>query len=65
MFGDEADLSPAGAKPLLQRVDELMWDPERARYRFRRQRRRTDSRLFLRWAQAWMFAALSFVHRER
>jgi hypothetical protein len=64
LFGDEADLAPADAEPLLRHVDELMWDAARGRYRFRRHRRRVDSRLSLRWTQAWMFAALSLVNEE-
>jgi hypothetical protein len=64
LFGDQADLAPADAEPLLRRVDELMWDAARGRYRFRRHRRRTDSRFFLRWTQAWMFAALGVVNQE-
>ncbi len=63
-FGERSDLSPTVAEPLLRRVDELMWDPSRERYRYRRYRRRRDSRLFLRWTQAWMFAALSIVDHE-
>jgi hypothetical protein len=64
MFGAPGDLPPAAAEPLLRRVDALMWDPARGRYRFRRHRLRRDSRLFLRWTQAWMFAALSLVDQE-
>jgi hypothetical protein len=64
IFGEQGDLPPAAAEPLLRRVDELMWDPARGRYRYRRHRRRRDSRLFLRWTQAWMFAALSIVDHE-
>ena len=64
IFGEQADLAPAAAEPLLRRMDELMWDPARGRYRYRRYRRRRDSRLFLRWTQAWMFAALSIVDHE-
>lgn len=65
LFGDEEDLPPRAAEPLLRRIDELMWDSRRGRYRHRRHRRRTDSRLFLRWTQAWMFAALAIVDHER
>jgi hypothetical protein len=61
LFGDGADLAPADAEPLLRHVDGLMWDAARGRYRFRRHRR-VDSRLFLRWTQAWMFAALSIAY---
>ena len=64
LFGSETDLPLAAAEPLLRRVDDLMWDPEHGRYNFRRYRRRVDSRFFLRWTQAWMFAALSIVHGE-
>jgi polysaccharide biosynthesis protein VpsJ len=64
MFGDHTDLPAARAEPLLRSVDELMWDERRGRYRYRRHRRRTDSRLFVRWTQAWMFAALAFVHQD-
>jgi len=64
-FGRDDDLPPAIAEPLLRRVDELMWDSRRGRYSYRRHRRRRDSRLFLRWTQAWMFAALSIVDHER
>jgi hypothetical protein len=63
LLGKETDLAPEAAEPLLRRLDELMWDPGRGRYRFRRYSRRIDSRLFLRWTQVWMFAALSMVHR--
>jgi hypothetical protein len=63
-FGEPSDLAPATAEPLLRRVDELMWDPGRGRYRHRRRRWRRDSRLFLRWTQAWMFAALGIVDQE-
>ena len=38
-----------------------MWDPGRERYFFRRHPRRTDRRFFMRWTQAWMFAALSIA----
>ncbi len=61
LFGEDSDLAPAAAEPLLRRVDELMWDPARGRYRYRRHRRRVDSRLFMRWTQAWMFAALAIT----
>jgi hypothetical protein len=61
LSGKEDDLSPAAAEPLLRKVDELMWDESRGRYLFRRHRHRVDKRLFLRWTQAWMFAALSLV----
>jgi hypothetical protein len=64
LFGEDADLPPPTAEPLLRRVDELMWDPARGRYRHRRYQRRVDSRLFLRWTQVWMFAALSILQRE-
>ena len=41
-----------------ERVDELAWDPGRGHYVHRIHRRRRDRRYFLRWTQAWMFAAL-------
>jgi hypothetical protein len=63
-FGGQDDLPPGAAEPLLRRVDEAMWDASRGRYRYRRHRRRSDARLFLRWTQAWMFAALSIVDHD-
>jgi hypothetical protein len=63
LLGEEADLAPEAAEPLLRRLDELMWDPRHGRYHFRRSSRMTDSRLFLRWTQAWMFAALSMANQ--
>jgi hypothetical protein len=61
LFGQESDLPSESAKPLLSRLDELMWDPSRGRYLYRRYARRRDRRLFVRWTQAWMFAALAVV----
>ena len=63
LFGEDPaiGLDPGLGRDLLQRVDELMWDPARGRYLFRRHSRRTDRRFFMRWTQAWMFAALSIV----
>jgi len=58
--GDEG---PRFARDVLRRVDELAWDPRRGAYAHRVHGRRTDSRLFLRWTQAWMFAALCAVAR--
>jgi hypothetical protein len=49
------------ATELLRRVDERMWDPARGLYAYKRHARRTDRRTFLRWTQAWMFAALAIA----
>ena len=65
MFGEEGDIPPQSAEPLLRQVDSLMWDDRRGRYGYRLHRRRRDSRLFVRWTQAWMFAALAIVDQER
>lgn len=46
---------------LLREVDRLMWDPGRGAYAYKRHERRVDRRMFLRWTQAWMFAALAVV----
>ena len=64
VFGEQGDLPPSAGEPLLRRVDDLMWDSQKGRYSYRRHRRRRDSRLFVRWTQAWMFAALSIVDHE-
>jgi hypothetical protein len=63
-FGTPEDLPPEHAERLLREVDARMWNPRKGRYRFRRHRWRRVSRLFLRWTQAWMFAALSLVDQE-
>jgi hypothetical protein len=57
VFGDEQDR--VMARSLLGRVDELAWDARRRAYVHRIHRRRRDRRMFLRWTQAWMFAALA------
>jgi hypothetical protein len=59
LFGDESQRRMAVT--LLRRVDALTWDGERGRYAHRVHRRRRDRRMFLRWTQAWMFAALATV----
>jgi hypothetical protein len=57
---------PDGFAPeLMGRIDALMWDPDRRLYAFRRHPRRTDRRVFLRWTQAWMFAALALTTAGR
>lgn len=46
---------------LLKKADAQTFNEGRGRYAHRRGRWRTDSRLFLRWNQAWMFAALGVL----
>lgn len=61
VFGTDEDLPRGRAPELLAAVDDQMWDPARGRYLFRRHPRRVDRRAFLRWTQAWMFAALAIT----
>lgn len=46
---------------MLNRVDQICWDARGGYYHHRVTRRLRDRRLFMRWGQAWSFAALSSV----
>lgn len=59
MAGPGAGLPSDYSADLLRRVDAIMWDDDRNAYAYRRRARRADRRSFLRWTQAWMFAALA------
>jgi hypothetical protein len=54
---------PNAARAILEDADAAAWDPSRNRYIHRVHRRRRDTRLFLRWTQAWMLVALAAVSR--
>jgi hypothetical protein len=61
LMDERAGLPHDFAHATLNRVDGIMWDPEARRYEYKKHPRRTDRRLFLRWTQAWMFAALGIL----
>lgn len=61
MSGEGTGLPTGYGANLLRRLDTLMWDRDREAYAYKRHARHTDRRLFLRWTQAWMFAALAVV----
>jgi hypothetical protein len=61
LFGTASDLSPERGEELLAAVDQRMWDEAKRLYLFRRYRHRLDRRYFVRWTQAWMFAALAIT----
>jgi hypothetical protein len=58
VLSGEGDLD---AERLLRALDQRAWDERRGRYIYRIHRHRRDRRLFLRWTQAWMFAAVCIV----
>ena len=64
LFGSDDDIPSGQAGQLLRVVDERMWDERRGCYLHRRYRRRTDGRVFVRWTQAWMLAALALASRR-
>lgn len=47
------------ARALLQRLDELAWNPNNGSYTYRQHSNKKDERLFLRWTQVWMLLALA------
>jgi len=49
------------AAEILGRSDSFCWDESRGHYHHRVHKRWRDRRLFMRWGQAWSFAALSAV----
>lgn len=57
LTGDDASIQQARA--LLQRLDELAWNPNKESYTYRQHEGRKDERFFLRWTQVWMFFALA------
>ncbi len=49
------------AMSVLGRMDAICWDATAGHYHHRVMKRWRDRRLFMRWGQAWVFAALSSV----
>lgn len=49
------------AKKVLDRMDDICWDESAGHYHHRVMKRWRDRRLFMRWGQAWVLAALSSV----
>lgn len=58
--GDEEDIQQA--RTLLQRLDEIAWNPNKKNYTYRQHPGKKDERFFLRWTQVWMLFALAASH---
>lgn len=50
------------ARTLLQRLDEIAWNPSKKNYTYRQHQGKKDERFFLRWTQVWMLFALAANH---